>query len=88
LYKSLVSEWQVARFVVQDAKRKEITCRMCQKWHAVGKPNCKMCVLGRFNLLMRNLLRKLFSYYVGGMKALLLRVTGNSLHSSREKVVG
>jgi len=47
-----------------------------------------MCVLGRFNLLMRNLLRKFFSYYVGGMKALLLRVTGNSLHSSREKDVG
>jgi hypothetical protein len=61
---------------------------MCYKWHAVVKPKCKIYVLGRFNLLMWNLLRKFFSYYGGGMKALLYRVTGNSLHSSKEKDIG
>jgi hypothetical protein len=47
-----------------------------------------MYVVGRFHLLMWNLLRKFFLYYVGGMKVLLERVTGNSLHSSKEKDVG
>jgi len=42
----------------------------CQTWHAVVKLKCKMYVLGRFNLLMWNLLKKV-SYYVVGMKALL-----------------